>query len=163
MQGFPRRFYRRPSDLLRDAREIWRGRCRVRALRKTGAIDAAFRERLMLAVTEVNGCRYCRYAHARMALTAGVTPSDVEALVAGDPSGSPAEQVPALLYARHWAETEGKPDAAARERVLATYGVEQTEAMEWSLRMIRIGNLVGNTWDYLLYRASFGRLGNPKP
>jgi hypothetical protein len=27
----------------------------------------AFRERLMLAVTVVNGCRYCSYFHARQA------------------------------------------------------------------------------------------------
>jgi hypothetical protein len=27
------------------------------------------------------------------------------------------------------------------------------------LRMIRAGNLAGNTWDYFLDRISFGRLG----
>ena len=28
------------------------------------------------------------------------------------------------------------------------------------LRMIRMGNLLGNTWDYVLYRPTFGKLGD---
>jgi hypothetical protein len=31
--------------------------------------------------------------------------------------------------------------------------------IEVILRMIRAGNLMGNTLDWLLYRLSFGRLG----
>ena len=36
--------------------------------RKDEIVDAQFIERLMLAVTEVNGCAVCSYAHAKMAL-----------------------------------------------------------------------------------------------
>jgi hypothetical protein len=32
--------------------------------------------------------------------------------------------------------------------------------IEVVLRMMRMGNLIGNTLDYLLYRISFGRRGN---
>ena len=32
-------------------------------------------------------------------------------------------------------------------------------ALETVLRMIRTGNLAGNTWDYLLFRLSNGRWG----
>jgi AhpD family alkylhydroperoxidase len=127
------------------------------------AIDAAFRERLMLAVTEVNGCRYCSYAHARAALAAGLTRADVEALARGQMEGAPPEQVPALLYARHWAETDARPDPEARRRVLETYGETTTRHIEVALRMIRVGNLTGNTADYLLYRASLGRWGDGRP
>ena len=116
----------------------------------------------MLAVTEVNGCRYCAYAHARMALSAGVTRADVNALAGGDLRGSPPEQIPALLYAQHWAETGATPDPEARQRVLGIYGQTKTEAIELSMRMIRVGNLTGSTWDYLLYRVSCGRWGNMK-
>jgi len=142
---------------------MWRGRRKVRAVTKGEALDPAFRERLMLAVTEVNGCRYCRHTHARLALTAGLSEADVAELVTGSFDGSPPEQVPALLYAQHWAEADARPDPGARRRILETYGPAQTEAIETALRVIRVGNLAGNTWDGLLYRVSFGRWGNAQP
>lgn len=114
----------------------------------------------MLTVTEVNGCRYCEYAHAKWALAAGVRPADVEALAVGQLDGCPPEEIPALLYAQHWAETNARPASEARQRVLETYGQAKLEGIELSMRMIRVGNLTGNTWDYLMYRASLGRWGN---
>jgi hypothetical protein len=74
-------------------------------------------------------------------------------------AGSPPEQLPALLYAQHWAETNANPDPETRQCVLEQYGEETLQAIELALRMIRMGNLMGNSWDYLLYRISFGRLG----
>ena len=162
MQRFRRRFYHHPSDLLHDARAIIRGRRQSKGSKSGMVIDVAFRERLMLAVTEVNGCRYCAYAHAKMALTAGLTESDITALAEGDLRGSPPGQIPALLYAQHWAETDADPDPEVRRRVLETYGRSMTDSIELSLSMIRVGNLLGNTWDYLIYRASCGRWGNAK-
>jgi AhpD family alkylhydroperoxidase len=159
---YQRRFYHRPSELVHDLRALLRERARIKSLKRGAMIDRAFQERLMLTVTEVNGCRYCAYAHARVALAAGVTQADVDALAGGDLDCSPPEQVPALLYAQHWAETDARPDPEARQRVVETYGQAKTEAIELSMRMIRVGNLAGNTWDYLMYRVSLGRWGNTK-
>jgi AhpD family alkylhydroperoxidase len=122
-------------------------------------LDWAFRERLMLAVTAVNGCRYCSYGHARQALSAGVTPAEIEALAGGQFDGCPAEELPALLYAQHWAEADGHPDPAARARMSAIYGDEQARAIELALRIIRVGNLSGNTLDHVLHRLTLGRIG----
>ena len=72
---------------------------------------------------------------------------------------SPREEVPALLYAQHWAETAGKIDPAARERIIETYDEGTVNAIELALQTIQMGNLLGNTMDYVLYRLSFGRLG----
>ena len=162
VQKYQRRFYHRPSDLRHDAVVLIRERKRIRALRSGKLIDRAFQERLMLAVTEVNGYRYCAYAHARLALAAGMTRSDIDALAKGNLHGSPPEQIPALQYAQHWAEKDGNPDPAMRQLVLETYGQEKTEAMELFMRMIRVGNLLGNTWDYIMYRVSFGGWGNAR-
>ena len=159
---YQRRFYYRPSELAHDLRALLRERSGIKALKSGAPIDRAFKERLMLTVTEANRCRYCAYAHARIALAAGVTRADVDALAGGDFRGSPPEQIPALLYAQHWAETDGRPDPEARQRVLETYGQAKTEAIELSMRMIRVGNLTGNTWDHLIYRVSFGHWGNAK-
>jgi AhpD family alkylhydroperoxidase len=159
---YQRRYYRRPSELAHDLRALLRERSGIKTLKSGALIDRAFQERLMLTVTEVNGCRYCAYAHARIALAAGVARADVYALAGGDLQWSPPEQLTALLYAQHWADTDGRPDPEARRHVLETYGQARTEAIELSMRMIRVGNLAGNTWDHLIYRVSFGHWGNAK-
>jgi AhpD family alkylhydroperoxidase len=123
-------------------------------------ISPSFRERLMLVVTQVNQCRYCSYAHAREALSQGMSQSEIDALTKGMFEASPPDELPALLYAQHWAETDGEPEGSVREQVVARYGAQAVELMELAFRMIRAGNLLGNTWDYLLYRISFGRWGS---
>lgn len=64
-----------------------------------------------------------------------------------------------LAYAQHWAERDARPDPDAEDRLRAIYGADGTDAIHSVLRMIRIGNLLGNTGDYWLYRLSFGHLG----
>jgi AhpD family alkylhydroperoxidase len=157
--AYSKRFYRRFSDFRRDTRAVAAQRKRVKALGSAGAISKVFRERLMLAVTQVNGCRYCAYAHAKVALAAGLTQADVQALAAGSFDGAPPEEIPALLYAQHWAEADASPDPEVRQAVLATYGEARLAAIELSLGAIRIGNLLGNTGDYALFRMSKGRWG----
>lgn len=159
MSDFKRRIYYSLGDILTDFRAVWLQRDLLRSMMREGGLDPAFRERLMLVVTGVNGCRYCSYAHAREALAEGIAQEEIDALGEGMFASSPSEEVPALLYAQHWAETDGEPEPAVRERVKQQYGEEALEQMEVALRMIRVGNLLGNTFDYLLHRASFGRWG----
>lgn len=159
MKPFPRRRYRRLHDLVSDLHTIAAQRDKVRALMRGKTLDPAFRERLMLAVTQVNGCRYCSYVHAREALTAGIPQDELAALAEGEFGDSPPEQRPALFYAEHFAESDGNPDPKAWSRLVEIYGEETAHAIDLALRVIRVGNLMGNTLDYLLYRLSFGRWG----
>ena len=155
-----KRYYRGPTAFLRDMGRLLRDLRRLRTLGGSTLVDRAFRERLMLTVTEVNRCRYCAYAHARMALSAGLTEGEIQELVAGELTGVPEDQVPAVLYAQHWAESDGEPDPAVRGRVEDTYGPDRIEAMEIYMRMMRVGNLGGNSLDRLLSKMSFGRWGS---
>jgi len=159
MNTYKRRTYCSLSEMFTDVQAILSRRKEIRSLMRGGVIAPAFRERLMLVVTEVNGCRYCSYAHARAALSEGVPQKEIEALAGGVFEGGPPEELPALLYAQHWAESNGKPEATGRDRVVERYGESAVETMELALRMIRVGNLSGNTFDYLLHRISFGRWG----
>jgi AhpD family alkylhydroperoxidase len=122
-------------------------------------ITPKFRERIMLAVTSVNRCRYCSYAHGREALSKGIAQEEINELAKGMFAGCPADEIPALLYAQHWAETNGRPDEEIRKQVMTTYGSEKLNMMELAMQLIRSGNLLGNTFDYFLYLISFGRLG----
>jgi hypothetical protein len=95
-------------------------------------------------------------------LAEGIQNDEVKALQAGVVENSPREELPALLYAQHWAEARGNIDAAARECIIAAYDKETVNAIELALRTIQMGNLLGNTMDYVLYRLSFGRLGGSR-
>ena len=159
MKPFNRRYYQSLSEIFKDTKVIFKKRSKIKQVMRDGPISDSFRERIMLTVTEVNGCRYCQYAHAKMALNAGMSSSEIDALANGVFHHCPPEEVPALLYAQHWAEANGKPDPQTREEIVKIYGQKTTEAMEIAMRMIRMGNLMGNTWDYILYRVSFGRWG----
>jgi AhpD family alkylhydroperoxidase len=151
--------YHSLRELLTDLRVVVSRRKDIRLLMGGKVIAPAFRERLMLVVTEVNRCRYCSYAHAREALSRGIPQEEIEALGKGMFEGSPSEEVPALLYAQHWAEANGEPETPVRDQVVSRYGEQVAEMMETALRMIRTANLLGNTFDYLLHRISSGRWG----
>lgn len=161
MKAFNRRIYHSLSAFIIDLKAIMAQRDQMKPLMRGQLIDAAFRERLMLAVTAVNGCSYCSYAHARQALVEGIDSDEVKALQDGVVENSPREELPALLYAQHWAETRGKINPAARGRIVEIYSEDIVNAIELALRTIQMGNLSGNTLDYILYRLSFGRLRVP--
>jgi len=137
------------------------------AARPTRALGVAYgrrvapdlRERLMLAVTEVNGCRYCSWVHTRVALRAGVPDDEVRQLVGGEIGAAPEAERPALIYAQHWASTDARPEAEVRARAVELYGEELVLDYEMAMRLIRVGNLWGNTLDWFLYWLSWGRLG----
>lgn len=131
----------------------------VRRVMREKVIPNAFREKLMLAVTSVYGCRYCCWIHSREALRSGVGQEEIARLLSGSVDNCPEEEAIALLYAQHWADSNASPDPEAVKKLEDVYGSEKAEAVNIVLRMIRVGNLWGNTWDHLLSRISFGRWG----
>jgi AhpD family alkylhydroperoxidase len=156
---FQKRTYRSLGDFLRDFSFPIRHRKQLRDVRKKGLISPAFQERLMMAVTAVNGCRYCSYFHAREALKTGIGSDEIRELLSGDMDSCPADEAVAVAYAQHWAESNASPDPEAVQRLQQRYGVEKAHAIHLMLRLIRMGNLMGNTWDFFLHRISFGKWG----
>jgi len=154
---FNKRTYKNPKELIVDLWFPVRNRKKLRELKNRGLISPAFRERLMLAVTAVNGCRYCSYFHTKQALKSGVSPEEISRLLSGDVDACPEDEATAVMYAQHWSESDAHPEPEAIQKLQQTYGVEKTEVIHLMLRMIRLGNLLGNTWDYLIYSISFGK------
>lgn len=115
-------------------------------------IDHAFSKRIILAVTGVNGCRYCSYFHSRQALTLNLTPSEVQQLQQGSFEEVPEDEVIAVTFAQHYAESQGHPDPIAWQRLVDQYGPETARAIMANIRMITMGNLLGNTFDAFLSR-----------
>lgn len=156
---FNKRIYKNPKDIFGDLWFPIRNISRLREMTKEKLISTAFRERLMLAVTAVNDCRYCSSYHTKQALKSGITAEEISALLAGDVANCPRDEAVAIAFAHHWAESDAHPDQKAVKRLEQTYGREKTEAINLILRMIRMANLLGNSWDYLIYRISFGKKG----
>ena len=124
----------------------------LRAAMRGGRVSKPFAEKIMLAVTQVNGCRWCHYAHARIALTAGVSAAELRSLMALALGDFPQEEAVALAFAQHYAESADRPDPAAWRRVVDAYGAPTAADILTLIRMITIGNLLGNTFDAFLSR-----------
>jgi AhpD family alkylhydroperoxidase len=54
----------------------------MREMMRSKRVERSFMEKIMLVITQVNGCRYCSYFHTQMALTSGVSETEIEQLVA---------------------------------------------------------------------------------
>ena len=157
---FPKKYYQRWSGFWNDLTFLFSNRDQIKAAMASPMIDSTFRERLMMAVTEVNGCRYCRKFHVGQAKQAGITIEEITEYLKGNiPESIPEEQKLAVCYAQHWAETDRQPDPDYVNQVKETYGEDGFHAIGMVLRMIWMGNLMGNTVDYFLHRISFGRWG----
>jgi AhpD family alkylhydroperoxidase len=149
-------FYRNPLPLLRDlGRLILYSPALLRAL--AGGVPPARRERLMLAVSAVNGCPYCLAFHTRLALKCGLSEEEVEALVAVTDDPLPPEDRPAVLYAREWARRGGRAEGRLRADLVSVYGPSQARQIEALLHLIWIGNLLGLTYQRLASKIPFLR------
>lgn len=113
------------------------------AARRSGALGRDFMERIMLAVTAVNQCPACSYAHARMALAAGLSSDEIRSLLDGSLQELPPDQAVAVAFAQHYADSRARPSADAWRRVVAAYGEETAHGVLAATRMIMIGNATG--------------------
>jgi AhpD family alkylhydroperoxidase len=162
MDQFKRRYFHSPYGFLASLASIIAHLSGLPGFIR-GRVDMAFRQRLWLAVTSVNDCRYCAWLHSNLALQSGVAAEEVNALSSGGITDSPAEQRPALLYGMHWAEQDGRADPEARARLLEVYGKQTARVIELILSVIRFCNLTASTWDLLLHKISGGRLDVNRP
>jgi len=124
----------------------------LRAASKGDIVDKQFSERIMLAVTQVNGCRYCSYGHSKVALAAGLSEIEIKEILVGEFASAPEDQLTALAFAEHYAESGAKPDTDAVAKLVSEYGDEGKSHIIAYIRMIMMGNLMGNTFDALLSR-----------
>ena len=114
----------------------------VRA-RKKGIITEQFQERLMLAVTSVNQCAMCSYAHTEMALKAGLNNSEIRDFLSGELHNAPKEELKGILFAQHYADSRTKPSRSTWREVVNEYGIEKAKGILAIVRIITMGNCIG--------------------
>ncbi len=117
--------------------------------REMKLIDKNFKSHIMLAVTRVNGCKYCSYVHTKHALASGSSKEDLARLMEGDLQSVDPGQTPALVFAQHYADTMGEYDNAAYERLVSCYGRDRAEGILGTVKLIMMGNAHGGALSFL--------------
>ncbi len=131
----------------------------IKRNRQTHIVDEAFVERLMLAVTEVNGCALCSYAHAKMALEIGFSEEEVSAFFAGSDAFVTPREAKAILFAQHYADVQGQIDPKEYERLVAEYGEEAVVILA-AIRVMMAGNVIGLPYSAIQSRFKGVRYTN---
>lgn len=127
-----------------------------------GLLEGYLRERVMVAVSQVNACGACTGVHRRWALRAGVGPDELEDLRLGDLDGLDARNRAAVSYAVARAEqlfampVSARIGEAARKHLTA----RELEGVEAVARVMALANLSLNTVAALDLRSDRGA-GHP--
>ncbi|MCK5848150.1 MAG: carboxymuconolactone decarboxylase family protein [Caldisericia bacterium] len=148
-----RQFFKETIFMIKNTKQL-------RSAMKNRSIPPAFRERLMMAVTSVNNCRFCSYHHSKLALKEGINSEEAAKILEGCVDNCPPSEAPALLYAQGWAESNGNPSSATVQRMVEIYGKQTLRDIDSILLMIRMGNYMGNVASIMLEKMSFGKTLN---
>lgn len=126
----------------------------IRKARTNHQISKEFEKRIMLAVTQVNGCSLCSYFHTKEALRMGMEKEQIQKILEGEIGSVPEEETEALIFAQHYADTIGNYDEKAWQRIITIYGKDKANAILAYIRVIMVGNAQGNIFGALKTRLS---------
>jgi len=124
--------------------------------KRNGELEDKFMERIMLAVTEVNECAICSYAHTKRALESGMSNEEIQKILAGIKDDIPDDEVAAVMFAQHYADTRGHPTGISWQRIVKIYGKSRSMGILGAIRTIMIGNTYGIPWSSFINRFRGG-------
>jgi len=150
--NFKKRVYNNRSDFFNDLSFFFKNIPNfIKSIYKK-RINAAFREKLMVAVSAVLDCKYCSWLHTEIALSKGVGREEIKKILGKEMGKLSEDEAIALIFAQHYSEMGGRPEKEAEERFYKYYGKERARDILNYIRAIYFGNLAGNTVDALLSR-----------
>ncbi len=129
----------------------------LKTSKKLHIMNKKLKERIMLAVTEVNGCQMCSYVHTKIALSSGMSTKNIQAILNGDTSCVPANEAVAVLFGQHFADSKENPSQEATNRLIAEYDIQKSELILAACHMITMTNGMGTSMDYFFRRIRFKR------
>lgn len=112
---------------------------------KEARVPPDLTERISLAVSGVNSCAFCSWLHAKKALELGFSEADVEGMLQGDLSALNKAEAAVVLYAQHWADTDGNPSEEARHGLEEFWTEATIRSVEAFILSTYFGNLCSNT------------------
>jgi AhpD family alkylhydroperoxidase len=126
---------------------------RLKKIKDSQNMSHQFMERIMLAVTEVNGCELCLYAHTKKALESGMSAEEIQKMLAGVIDDVPNKEVYGIIFGQHYADTRAKPSLKAWNQINDGYGQELALGVLAVTRVIMLGNALGIPWGSLRKRV----------
>lgn len=129
----------------------------VRRERKRKLVNKQFKERIMLAVTEVNGCELCSFMHTKFSLSAGMDINEIRKILNGNLEDICDEELIAVLYGQHYADSKENPSTESVERLDEVYGVDKANMIKGFTHVITFTNSFGITMNLLKNRLLFRR------
>jgi len=109
-------------------------------------------EKVMLTVTEINGCEVCSVFHNRVAEKEGIKEEEIQMLFVANVEEIPQDEAPAILFARGYATSSGKPSENSWKSLIQSYGESKAKGILGTVRTIMMGNSFGIAWGALTNR-----------
>jgi|LGOV01.1.fsa_nt_gb AhpD family alkylhydroperoxidase len=132
----------------------------LKSSKKLKYMNRKFKERIMLAITEVNGCEMCSYMHTKLALSSGMNAEDIKNILDGDTSNIPLDEAVAVMFAQDFAYSKEAPSKDSVDRLIQEYGTEKADRIVAVCNVITMTNGMGTSLDYLYKRIKFKRNKN---
>lgn len=127
-------------------RNIYYGLRSIRPLKDAinkNIISEKLKERIMLSVTEVNGCSMCSYAHTKIAMEAGLSDEEIKYLLQGVFEDVPKEDVMGIMFSQYYAQNRGIVSKESVENLVKEYNEKKAKAIINSTQIIMMGNSFG--------------------
>ncbi|HTO38263.1 MAG TPA: carboxymuconolactone decarboxylase family protein [Brumimicrobium sp.] len=119
---------------------------------KTELVDKHFLERIQLAITEVNGCAACSYQHTQMALKLGMSNEEITSFLSGGSDFTREEEVKAIMFGQHFADSRGFPKKYAYDSIVEAYGKKEAAIILSASQLMIAGNMYGIPFSAFLSR-----------
>lgn len=117
-------------------------------------------EKILLVTDAVNGCIYCSWLDAKLAISSGISVNEIKNIMKNLFQTDATEfELNALLFAQHYAETNRNPDREMTDKLFTFYGNKTAKDIILAIRTVTFGNLYFNTWRAIISRFK----GNPAP
>jgi AhpD family alkylhydroperoxidase len=116
-----------------------------------GRLPQALREKIIVAVAQVNACAMCEHAHTRLALEAGVSDAELAALENMDQSAFDRRTWLAIPHARerNKANFAHVDEDASHDGVIEILGAQTQRDVEDVARVMTVANRIANTLNAL--------------
>lgn len=122
-------------------------------------ISKKFRSTIMMAVTNVNGCKACSYYHTSELIKAGATEEELASIIDATYDKVDKDETLAVLFAEHYADTTGAYEQETFDKVKDYYGSDKAHGILATIKFIMFGNIfgisMGNMWNRLRFRKVY--------
>lgn len=152
-KGFDKRIFNFTTFIQDFVYLIIRCPCIIKTVFFSKEINKIFREKIMTIVTAVNGCTYCSWFHAKVAVSSGMSEEEVKKMMNLQfNTDTNKKELIALLYVQHYSETNRNVDKEMENKLIETYGKKTAKQIKLIIRLMFFTNLQGNTFDAFISR-----------